>query len=415
MNLLFKLLPIKDKYNTESPLFLFSSMLLITFLVVLTFSISLFLNTQTSLIVNFSNFFNSIVILFCFWFTRTERDVYWSVRIILSVALVFHFCTLWFTGGLYSFGFIWTILIILGAYFFSGIRLGILFTCLVLTGIGFYYTMEKVNLWSLQKSILSIDPEVVLTIRCSVIVVLSVMLYTFVKSKESLQRKNKELTENIVSELSDLLEIKAKELSSLRDKIAQDFHDEMGNKLASITILSQTIGLQVEQNHSTEEIKQTLAVIEQRSKELYLGTKHFIWALDVKSDFVIELFICLREFCEQFFSELNIDFTAECFFEKDSDLKMHTASSRQIILVCKEIMTNAAKHSKCGGVVLVFKNINHHLVIDIIDNGIGFDNLQVEKRGLLNIEKRLDNIGAHRILKSSQEGTSYQVFVPLVS
>lgn len=209
-------------------------------------------------------------------------------------------------------------------------------------------------------------------------------------------RLRKEIDQRILME---------KQLAEVRNQIARDFHDEMGNKLASITVLSNLIGFKLV--NPKPDIAELLDKIEQSSKQLYRGTKDFIWSIDTKSDNVMELFTYLRDFGESFYQPLEIDFYVETNnleqFEVQ-ELPLHW--SRQIVLIFKEAMTNVAKYAQCSAVWFSFGLENDCLSIFIKDNGKGFDVENGKKgNGLRNMVERSNKIGCDLVINSSEEGT----------
>ncbi|MCB0506616.1 MAG: hypothetical protein KDC58_14095, partial [Cyclobacteriaceae bacterium] len=65
----------------------------------------------------------------------------------------------------------------------------------------------------------------------------------------------------------DIADIRRKEAESLRVMMAQDFHDEMGNKLASIIVLVSTLQMLIKDKD--KEIQKALIRIETASKQLF--------------------------------------------------------------------------------------------------------------------------------------------------
>jgi len=121
----------------------------------------------------------------------------------------------------------------------------------------------------------------------------------------SLQKANQKietLTKEKIDTLQGLVVYKTLELSNLRSNLSKDFHDEMGNKLASINIISETVGLKInDESLDKNEINQMLESIKTKSRELTEGTRDFIWSVDFKSDYVIEFYKYIRNFGNSFF------------------------------------------------------------------------------------------------------------------
>jgi signal transduction histidine kinase len=234
-------------------------------------------------------------------------------------------------------------------------------------------------------------------------------------TKERINFMWEKVNEKKVEALEYKLSQKELEIQKMRNDMAKDFHDEMGNKLASISILSQTLAVKLSNSSIAldhEKIK-TLETIELRAQEMYQGTKDFIWSVDYKSDFVLELFIYLREFGESFFNQIDIDFKSEYKLDEDIPYRLETLMGRHCILICKEVMTNAAKYAQCSDFVFEMSTDQSTLCMLLSDNGCGFDLNTVVKRGIENINHRCSFIKAQLSIHSSEAGTSYYIKVPL--
>lgn len=201
-----------------------------------------------------------------------------------------------------------------------------------------------------------------------------------------------------------------KQLAEVRNQIARDFHDEMGNKLASITVLSNLISFKLA--NPSEDIAELLNKIEQSSKQLYRGTKDFIWSIDTKSDNVMELFTYLRDFGETFYQPIEMDFYVETKeFEKFEHSQLPLHWSRQIVLIFKEAMTNVAKYAESKAVWFHFELVGDQLMICLKDNGKGFD-LKNKKtgHGLRNMKERAARIACELEIISTNEGTEVRFY-----
>lgn len=191
-----------------------------------------------------------------------------------------------------------------------------------------------------------------------------------------------------------------KKLNNVRENIAQDFHDDLGNKLASITVLTDILS----QKEISTDDKKIVYQIQENSDSLYKGTKDFIWSLNSKSDYLEELVTYLSDFGEEFFQKMNIDFKIKKDIKANISLPYYW--SRHIILIFKEAMTNVAKHSKAEDCEIRFFCDSKLLKIELLDNGKGFvkEDKKV-KNGLINMQKRVKKIKGKIAIKSTEKGT----------
>lgn len=414
MNRLIRYLPLVDKQNISPRLLIFSILFLFLLFVLFFSNISFFFNPKTPISIHVSNFGVWFVILFFFLYCDRESRLTISTNIIVGIALVVLFASFSDTGGIFSIDKVWVIFLICTAFLFAGVVSGIIYTLISIVGFSIYYYLENTKIWTHRHDLPILDSDYVFITLISTIVVLGFVLFSFVRTLTLLQNKNEELVKLKIGDLNTMIDTKTEQINNLRTDIAQDFHDEMGNKLASIRLLSENLGVKSEkQILEIEDLMQTLQIIEKNAKELFDGTKDFIWTVSTKSDSIAAFFEYVREFADLFLNDLDINLVSTYRIKKDDDFKIDPICSRQLIFVIKEIITNSAKHSKAKQVDLQFDNTDNTLQIVVKDDGIGFDVTKPKSRGLKNIEHRLQRINANYTCFSTHDGTLFQINFPL--
>jgi signal transduction histidine kinase len=227
------------------------------------------------------------------------------------------------------------------------------------------------------------------------IVVITLMVLWQLKKFKS---KNKQL-----KALIDKMERLQKELDIVRDNIAKDFHDDLGNKLARITTLSDYV-IKNNKRKNKLEMLDAFEIIKQDADELYSGTRDFMFSLKSDNGSAEDVYAYLADFAEDFTSNFEIDLLLSCDIEKNINVPYYW--NRQIILIFKEAITNAVKHAKATNLNLNFicKSDNIHIVFK--DDGIGFNHSQMtSKNGLLNMTQRAKKINCNLKISSNKEGT----------
>jgi PAS domain S-box-containing protein len=224
--------------------------------------------------------------------------------------------------------------------------------------------------------------------------------------------ENKQIVHFISSSRDVTEKVKlTKEIEKVREKVAQDFHDEMGNNLASISVLSQII--QSKLGQQTNGIGNLLTKIDTASKNLFYGTRDFIWAIDPKNDNVQEVYFNLKDFGDELFENTGVTFLANfepC--EGQQSLKLPSGWSRQIVLIFKEAITNTLKYAKADTVQLEFRVCDDAFEATLSDDGVGF-NLHASQqnfRGIKNMQDRAKKINVDLVLNSvCQSGTTVRL------
>ncbi|WP_108113360.1 sensor histidine kinase [Kordia periserrulae] len=186
----------------------------------------------------------------------------------------------------------------------------------------------------------------------------------------------------------------------LREEVARDFHDEIGNKIASV------IGLSNNLKHSEKITSPKVDKITSLSKEIYHTAKDFVWSLNPKNNNIESLCKYLRDYGENFFDLFDeIDFLYQEIDIFPIDISY--TKSRNIILAYKEILANIIKHSQATKVTFKAYLYENTFTIQIQDNGIGIEAaISDNGNGLKNIQKRMEMIDAEMSIEKS-DGVCY--------
>ncbi|CAL2094901.1 Two component regulator with propeller domain [Tenacibaculum sp. 190524A02b] len=230
----------------------------------------------------------------------------------------------------------------------------------------------------------------------TVVIAIIIIIFIIKLLQKSIQ-KNNEL-KNTIQERENL----KRTLTTVRKNLAQDFHDELGNKLASITMLT---NLLLVKNPEKNDTYLKLEKIKEDSNYLYSGMRDFVWSLNNNSDSLDEVLIYLSEFGKNLFNNTDIHFhVASEQPQKDTILPYYW--SKQLIFIFKEAMTNALKHSKATEVTFLFSIINKELLISLSDNGVGFNIEEIQRQnGILNMKNRAKKINTQLFIFSDKQNT----------
>ncbi|MFI5186848.1 MAG: two-component regulator propeller domain-containing protein [Chitinophagales bacterium] len=194
-----------------------------------------------------------------------------------------------------------------------------------------------------------------------------------------------------------------------RTRIATDMHDDLGAGLSRIKFLSETIGIKKQKQLPFED---DISKIREYSHEMIDKMGEIVWALNEKNDSVSDLLSYTRSYTVEYLSQSGVG----CTIDLPELLPSNFVSGefrRNIFLSVKEILHNIVKHSQANHVTISIQ-INDRLCINIKDDGIGFDRSKIRpySNGLINIEKRMKDIGGIMDLQNSN-GTLVRLTVPL--
>lgn len=200
-----------------------------------------------------------------------------------------------------------------------------------------------------------------------------------------------------------LQKLRSEEQAKIRMRTAEDFHDEVGNKITRINVLANVLKNKID--NVTPDIARILDQIQDNTGQLYSGTKDILWSLKPTNDNLYEILHRIRDVGIELFQDTNVEFT---FIGTDSrwqNYRMPLDVSRNLIMIFKEALNNCLKYSKATNVKLeiTFKR-KDVLQIILSDNGKGFDLQHVKKgHGIDNMNVRANRIHG-KLYIDSQEG-----------
>jgi signal transduction histidine kinase len=196
-----------------------------------------------------------------------------------------------------------------------------------------------------------------------------------------------------ISRLKVIEATKREESLKIRQQTAEDFHDELGNKLTRITVLSEILDTKMDQTQGDQ--KKLLEQIKQNASSLYNGTKDILWALDPQSDNLYEILSHIRDFGNELFLDTPVEFQFNGIHESLNEVKLPMEYSRNIPMIFKELLNNILKHAHAKHVTINLDNIQKdELHMTLKDDGCGFDKDEMHTgQGINNIVTRTKRIG----------------------
>ena len=174
---------------------------------------------------------------------------------------------------------------------------------------------------------------------------------------------------------------------NMRNKIAQDLHDDIGATLSGIALHSHLAGMKISEGQKDEAIK-SLNVIRNGASEMVNNLNDVVWTVNPKNDNAGQMLERLKEYALNMAQSKNIVLNWKVE-PGVVDIKLPMESRRDIFLVCKEAVNNAVKYSECNEVNIFVTKFNQRLQLTVADNGRGFDLMQEFKgNGLKNMQAR---------------------------
>ncbi len=195
----------------------------------------------------------------------------------------------------------------------------------------------------------------------------------------------------------------ALKIEKLRNKISLDLHDDIGSTLSSISILSE-MALHKNKPAQAEEM---LHEIKENSLSLMERMDDIVWSINPHNDSLESLFLRIQAFASRLFEAKEINYSIR-IDEKIKHEQLKMEYRQQIYLILKESINNLVKYSGCTEAKIIVQHSGSHLVIDVKDNGKGFD-MQKAKygNGLNSMKQRAHNMHADlKITSGIGKGTA---------
>ena len=198
------------------------------------------------------------------------------------------------------------------------------------------------------------------------------------------------------------------ELERVRTRIASDLHDDIGANLSLIAGLSDVVRQQA--RSSDPQIDERLSLIALVSRRSVDAMSDIVWAVNPKRDHLSDLTQRMRRFASDVFSSRGIQYH---FDAPDSarDTRITADVRREVFLLFKEGVNNAARHSGCTEVEISLQIDRGMIVLKLSDNGRGFDADRSDGgEGLFSMRKRAAKLGGKlTVISNRGNGTTLVV------
>ncbi|MHA4809086.1 tetratricopeptide repeat-containing sensor histidine kinase [Flavitalea flava] len=205
-------------------------------------------------------------------------------------------------------------------------------------------------------------------------------------------------------------------LLEIRNNIARDLHDELGSTLTSIHILSQVSRNHLEKEKNPSRAFSLIEKITEQSRQMQQSMSDIVWAIKSDNDKIGNMTVRMREYLAQTLESRNITIK----FEAAEELLKYSFSMQQrkdIFLIFKEAVNNAAKYAGCTLMEVSFRLCNHRILLEVKDNGVGFEPGKLRStNGLNNMRARSASLAGECHIKAEPgKGTTILLDLPVTT
>ena len=211
-----------------------------------------------------------------------------------------------------------------------------------------------------------------------------------------------------------------KKQQAIRNKIAQDLHDNMGSALSSISVYTQVAKIHNSRNEK-EALENVLQKMNQTSTEVITEMNDIVWAINPRNDSMEKILQRMESFARPLAAakEINLDFSAE---PQLVALNLDMEKRKNFYLIFKEAFTNAIKYAGAKNILVSIRQEHNRFILIIKDDGNGFNSVEELKNtskgmsgnGLRNMRRRAWEMkGECQIASAPNQGTSIRLVFPV--
>jgi len=201
---------------------------------------------------------------------------------------------------------------------------------------------------------------------------------------------------------------------AIRNKIAQDLHDNVGSTLSSISVYSQVAKI-YHQQKKNDNLQETLEKIGSTSSEMISEMSDIVWTINPRHDDVKKILEKMQSFAGPLLAAKDI----RLGFEHDREAEKHSLSMekrKNFYMSFKEAINNVIKYSEAKKVnVKIIMSNRQTMRMTVEDDGKGFEINQARKgNGLWNIGFRAKEMKGKFVIESSPgKGTKLVLEFPV--
>jgi len=207
---------------------------------------------------------------------------------------------------------------------------------------------------------------------------------------------------------------KAVEMEKLRNRIAQDLHDEIGSTLSSLSIYSTAL------SRSFTSLPQKQAEIIDKISDSTINMmttmNDIVWSINPANDSFENMINRMRAYASSVTEATEIKLNFENNLNNDK-VRLTMLQRKNLYLIFKEAVNNSLKHSECSNLSIKLSMTDKKLSLLVIDNGKGIEdknNLESKMggNGIANMHSRSrESDGTIEIISQPETGTSIQFSV----
>lgn len=197
-----------------------------------------------------------------------------------------------------------------------------------------------------------------------------------------------------------------------RERLMRDLHDSVSQKLYGLVTTTEAAQAAMEAGSSVDP-RQEFARIGEHARQAVKEMRLFLYQMqqvDIENDGLISVLHQRLSAVEG-----RADIKARLLADEE-DIPLATDTQMMLYYIAQEALNNVLRHAKAKSVLVTVKKGRSNVILEILDDGVGFDTKKVDRAGLglRNMKERVAQVqGKLQIISKPDVGTRIVVAVPL--
>ncbi len=197
-----------------------------------------------------------------------------------------------------------------------------------------------------------------------------------------------------------------------RERLMRDLHDSVSQKLYGLVTTTEAAQAAMEAGSNVDPL-QEFARIGEHARQAVKEMRLFLYQMqqvDVEKDGLISV---LHH--RLLAVEGRADIKARLLSD-DEDIPLSTEAQMMLYYIAQEALNNVLRHAHAKSVLVTLKRGRGNVILEILDDGVGFDVKKVDRTGLglRNMKERVAQLdGKLQIISKPEVGTRIVVAVPM--
>lgn len=198
-----------------------------------------------------------------------------------------------------------------------------------------------------------------------------------------------------------------REANRLRERIANDLHDEIGSTLGSIALNAEVLS----HNPSGDGASERLARMAELARDASQTMRDLVWVVDHRTDDSVSLLERLRATAAELLGDSSYRFETPDPFPR---VGLSPEQKRHLLLFLKEAIHNVLRHAQADEVVIRFDCVKRRWSLSVEDDGRGFAFDAEDEEQLDRLRSRARKLGGELVVTTREgEGTKIEIAAPV--